>query len=212
MSLSKQLSLFSVAVFLCSSLASTGSAELVTFEFNGRTQATIDGTFFPSIDFSVVTTIDDSAVDQFPFQNGRGGFAGAITTLSIPDAGIFDAEATNVTGIVQESFGNSSRLRLVDSNNLFGSAALGVSFGSPVFPDPDSINPLIDPLPAVTNSEGGLPWQLLLGPDVTFNSVFETSVSNVAASSANVPEPTSFTLCGIGLLAVAFKRRRRSRR
>ena len=212
MSLSRQLSLFSVIVLLFSSFVSTVTAEFVTFEFNGRTQARIDGVFFPEIDFTVVTTIADTTPDSFPFQNGRGGFVGATTTLTIPDAGIFDAEATNVTGIVQESFGNSSRLRLVDSNNLFGSAALGVSFNSPVFPDPDSLNPLIDPLPAATNSEGGLLWELLLGPDVTFNTVFETSVSNVATPSANVPEPTSFTLCGIGLLAVAFKRRRRSLR
>lgn len=210
MSLSKQLSLLSVAVLFCSSLLNTASAELVSFAFKGRTQATIDGTFFPSLDFNVLVSIDDTSPDQFPFQNGRGGFLGATTTLTIPDAGIFDAQSTNVTGIVQESFGNNSRLRLVDGNNLFGSAALGVSWNSAVFPDPDSLNPLLEPLPAPTNAEGGLQWQLLLGPNVTFNSVFEVAVANVASTgSANVPEPTSFTLCGIGLLAIAFKRRRR---
>ena len=77
--------------------------------------------------------------------------------------------------------------------------------------DPDSINPLIDPLPP-SNAQGGLPLRLLAGPDVIFISVREVAVSSSATSSATVPEPTSFTLCGIGLLAVAFKRRRRSRR
>ena len=217
MTLSKQLSLFSVAVLLCSSFASTVSAEYVTFEFKGRTQATIvdtvnnSRTFFPEIDFTIATTIDSRTPDEFPFQNGRGGFVGATTTLSIPDAGIFDAQVTNVTGILQEGFGNSSRLNLVDSNNLFGQTALGVGFNQPIFIDPDSINPLIDPLPS-SNAQGGLPLRLLAGPDVIFNSVREVAVSSSATSSANVPEPTSFTLCGIGLLAVAFKRRRRSRR
>ena len=212
MSLSKQLSLISFAVLLCSSFVSTVSAELVTFEFDGRGQLTINGTFFSDIDFTIATTIDGDSPDQFPQQNGRGGFVGATTTLSIPDAGIFNDEATNATGILQEGFGNFSRLNLVDSNNLFGQAAVGVSFNQPIFTDPDSINPLIDPLPPVTNSQGGLPLQLLIGPDVIFNSVSEISVSSSVTSSANVPEPTSFTLCGIGLLAVAFKRRRRSRR
>ena len=212
MSLSKQLSLISFAVLLCSSFVSTVSAELVTFEFDGRGQLTINGTFFSDIDFTIATTIDGDSPDQFPQQNGRGGFVGATTTLSIPDAGIFNDEATNATGILQEGFGNFSRLNLVDSNNLFGQAAVGVSFNQPIFTDPDSINPLIDPLPPVTNSQGGLSLQLLIGPDVIFNSVSEISVSSSVTSSANVPEPTSFTLCGIGLLAVAFKRRRRSRR
>jgi len=210
MSLSKQLSLFLVVVLLYSGLARSATAELVSFEFSGTTQATIDGMFFPSIDFTVVTTIDDTAPDQFPAQNGRGGFVGATTFLSLPDAGIFDAEATNVTGILQESFGNFSRLNLVDANNLFGASALGVSFNQPIFTDPDSINPLIDPLPAVTNAQGGLPWQLLIGSQVIFNSVANVAISNT--SSAVVPEPTSFTLSGIGLLAVALRRRRRSRR
>ena len=212
MSISKQLSLISFAVLLCSSFVSTVSAEFVTFEFDGRGQLTIDGTFFPDIDFTITTTIDGNSPDQFPQQNGRGGFVGATTTLSIPDAGIFNDEATNATGILQEGFGNFSRLNLVDSNNLFGQTAVGVSFNQPIFTDPDSINPLIDPLPPVTNSQGGLSLQLLIGPDVIFNSVSEISVSSSVTSSANVPEPTSFTLCGIGLLAVAFKRRRRSRR
>ena len=217
MTLSKQLSLFSVAVLLCSSFASTVSAEYVTFEFKGRTQATIvdpvnnSRTFFPEIDFTIATTIDSRTPDEFPFQNGRGGFVGATTTLSIPDAGIFDAQVTNVTGILQEGFGNFSRLNLVDSDNLFGQSALGVDFNQPIFIDPNSINPLIDPLPSF-NAQGGLPLQLLAGPDVIFNTVREVAVSNGVTSSANVPEPTSFTLCGIGLLAVAFKRRRRSLR
>ena len=135
--------------------------------------------------------------------------------MSIPDAGIFDAQVSNATGILQEGFGNSSRLNLVDPNNpnggLFGASAVGVSFNQPIFTDPTSINPLIDPLPPVSNSQGGLPLRLLAGPDVIFNSVREVAVSSNAAIVAN-PEPTSFTLCGIGLLAVAFKRRRRSRR
>lgn len=215
MSISKQLSLISFAVLLCSSFVSTVSAEFVTFEFDGRGQLTIDGTFFPDIDFTIATTIDGDSPDQFPQQDGRGGFVGATTTLSIPDAGIFNDEATNATGILQEGFGNFSRLNLVDSNNLFGQAAVGVSFNQPIFTDPDSINPLInplnDPLP-LFNAQGGLPLQLLIGPDVTFNSGSVISVSSSVTSSANVPEPTSFTLCGIGLLAVAFKRRRRSRR
>ena len=216
MTLSKQLSLFSVAVLLCSSFASTVSAEYVTFEFKGRTQATIvdtvnnSRTFFPEIDFTIATTIDSRTPDEFPFQNGRGGFVGATTTLSIPDAGIFDAQVTNVTGILQEGFGNFSRLNLVDSDNLFGQSALGVDFNQPIFIDPNSLNPLIDPL-SPSNAQGGLPLQLLAGPDVIFNSVREVAVSSNAAIVAN-PEPTSFTLCGIGLLAVAFKRRRRSRR
>ena len=184
----------------------------MSFEFTGTTQATIGGTLFPSIDFTVVTTIDDSAVDQFPFQNGRGGFVGATTTLSLPDAGIFDAQATNVTGIVQEGFGSFSRLNLVDSDNLFGQSALGLDFNSGgVFTDPNVIGPLLDPLPAVSNAQSGLPWELLVGPDVSFNSISQISVASISAPVAN-PEPTSFTLCGIGLLAVAFKRRRRSRR
>ena len=216
MSISKQLSLISFAVLLCSSFVSTVSAEFVTFEFDGRGQLTIDGTFFPDIDFTIATTIDGDSPDQFPQQDGRGGFVGATTILSIPDAGIFDAQVTNVTGILQESFSsNFSRLNLVDSNNLFGQSAVGVSFNQPIFTDPDSINPLInplnDPLP-LFNAQGGLPLRLLIGPDVTFNSGSVISVSSSVTSSANVPEPTSFTLCGIGLLAVAFKRRRRSRR
>ena len=211
MSFSKQLSLFSVAVLFCSSFVSTASAEFVTFRFDGSGQATIDGTFFQDIDFTIATTIDEDSPDQFPGQSGRGGFVGATTTLSIPDAGIFDAQVLNATGILQEGFGNFSRLNLVDSNNLFGSPAVGVSFNQPIFTDPTSINPLIDPLPPVSNSQGGLPLRLLAGPDVIFNSVREVAVSSNAAVVAN-PEPTSFTLCGIGLLAVAFKRRRRSRR
>ena len=193
---------------------STAFAEMVTFQFNGRTQATVGGTFFDDVAFEVTSTIDSDSPDLFPesFNSSRGGFAGAVTTLSIPTAGIFDAVSTNVTGIVQEDFG-SSRFRLVDPSNLFGQAALGVGFNnSGVFPDPNSINPFIDPTPTPTNFEGGLQWQLLLGPNVTFNTVREVTASSSFSSvtgTAGIPEPTSFTMFALGLLAVSLKRRRR---
>ena len=211
----KKLLSRSVAILMISSLfGSTAVAEMVTFQLTGRTQATIDGTFFNDVAFEVTSTIDSNSPDLFPepFNSGRGGFAGAVTTLSIPTAGIFDAVSTNVTGIVQEDFG-SSRFRLVDPSNFFGQAALGVGFNtSGVLPDPNSINPFIDPTPTPSNFEGGLPWQLLLGPNVTFNSVREVTASSGFSSvtgTAGIPEPTSFTMFGIGLLTISMKRRRR---
>ena len=50
--------------------------------------------------------------------------------------------------------------------------------------------------------EGGLPWQLLLGPNVTFNTVREVTASSSFSSvtgTAGIPEPTSFTMFAIGL-------------
>ena len=211
MHFSKNLLLPAVAVVLLSSLfASTAIAELVTYQFTGRTQATVGNSFgnrfFSDAFFEILLSIDDDTADQFPNQDNRGAFSGATTTLSIPAAEINNAVSTNVTGILQEDFG-STRFRLVDPNNFFGSAALGLGFNTSVIPDADSINPFNDPTPAPSNFEGGLQWQFLLGPNVTFNSVHEVSVSNF--STAGVPEPTSFTMFAIGLLAVSFKRRRR---
>ena len=219
MTLSKQLSLFSVAVLLCSSFVSSVSAEFVTFEFNGSAQVSLDGTFMQGgpFDFTVVTTIaatdvmSGTTVDLLPFQSQAGRFDGATTLVSIPDAGIFNAQATNVTGIQQEGFNGFSRFSLIDPNSP-GPFALGLDFNrGGIFADPNLIRPLINPLENVSNAQGGgLSFQFLAGPDVTFNSASGVTVSSGFTSSANVPEPTSFTLCGIGLLAVAFKRRRRS--
>ena len=208
---SKNILLLCVATLLSSSLfASNAVAEMVTFELTGRTQATVDNVFYDDIAFEVTSTIDDSSVDQMPFQNGRGAFAGAVTTLSIPSLGIVDAVSTNVTGILQEDFGNT-RFRLVDPSNFFGSAALGVSFETPgVIPDVNSINPFAEPTPTPDNFEGGLQWQLLLGPNVTFNSVREvTAMNGSGLLTLGVPEPTSFTMFTMGMLVVSLKRRRR---
>ena len=205
----KTLLLPCVVILLTSNLvASTAVAEMVIYRLTGRTQATIGGTFVNDVAFEITSTIDDDSVDQFPFQNNRGAFAGAVTTLSIPSAGINDAVSTNVTGILQEDFGNT-RFRLVDPSNFFGSAAIGVGFNTSVLPDADSISPFNEPTPAPTNFEGGLPWQLLLGPNVTFNSVREVTVTSSFATPTGVPEPTSYMMFGMGLLAVSFKRRRR---
>ena len=159
---SKKTLLTSIAILLIGNLLpSIADAEMVIFEFTGRTQATIGGTFFNDVAFEVTSTIDDSSVDQMPFQNGRGAFAGAVTTLSIPAAGINDAVSTNVTGVFQEDFGNS-RFRLVDPSNFFGQAGLGVFFGQTgVILDPNSIAPFAEPIPTPTSIEGGLPFQLL---------------------------------------------------
>ena len=207
MRFSKNLLLPAIAVVLLSSLfASTAIAELVTYQLTGRTQATVGNTFFDDAFFEILISIDDDTADQFPNQDNRGAFSGATTILSIPDAGVNNAVSTNVTGILQEDFG-STRFRLVDPNNFFGSAALGLGFNTSVIPDADSINPFNEPTPAPTNFEAGLQWQFLLGPNVTFNTVREVSVSNF--SVAGIPEPTSFTMFAIGMLAVSLKRRRR---
>ncbi|MDB2687640.1 PEP-CTERM sorting domain-containing protein [Mariniblastus sp.] len=209
MRLSKKFLLPLSAVLLFNSLLiSAANAEMVTFSLTGRTQATIDNVFFNDVAFAVTSTIDDNSFDQMPFQDGRGAFAGAVTTLSIPSAGIVDALSTNVTGILQEDFG-TSRFRLVDPSNFFGQAAVGVGFNVPgVIPDPNLISPFVDPTPTPTNFEGGLTWQLLLGPNVTFNSVTQVTASS-SFTTVGVPEPTSFTMFSMGLLAVSLKRRRR---
>ena len=203
----KNLLLSSVVIFLTTSVfGSTAVAELVSFRLTGRTQATVGNTFFNDAEFEISVSIDDAAVDQFPNQGNRGAFSGATTTLSIPSAGINNAVSTNVTGILQEDFGQT-RFNLVDPNNFFGQAAIGVGFNSSVIPDADSINPFNEPTPAPTNFQGGLQWQFLLGPNVTFNSISEVTVTNGTISG--VPEPTSFTMFAMGLLAVSLKRRRR---
>lgn len=134
MSFLRRLAFLSVLLLLCSRFVHAASAELVTFDFNGTAQATVDSTFFPSLEFMIQVSIDDTAQDQFPMQNGRGGFVGATTTVTIPDAGIFNDEAVNLTGILQEGFGNSSNFRLVDANNLFGAAGVGLRFNTPILP------------------------------------------------------------------------------
>ena len=217
MSFSKQLILLPVVFLLC--LFSTATAELVNFEITGLTQVTVDSVFFDDVDFEILVSIDSEEEDRFPFDNGRGAFGNATTILSIPDAGIVDALATNITGITQEDFGGNQNFLLVDPNNFFNPALRLTFNGSGAFDNANSINPLNDPLPGLNSSGfGGVNWQLFIGPGVvspriTFNTINQASVSiSNASASANVPEPTSFVMVATGLLTVSLRRRRRIHR
>ena len=222
----RQLLFLSVAIFLFSGLFDTARAELVTFEtfeFSGRSEVTLDGSFFRDVGFEVLVSIDSNAPDQMDefFNTGIGSFIGATTTVSFDFSDqanqngtddIVDVLATNVTAITQNNFGGSNFL-LVNPSNFFN-PAISVNFDSGVIPDPNSINPFTEPVPTINRFDhGGLSLELESGSNLTFNGISSLSVVNATASpSANVPEPTSFVMVGIGLLTVSLKRRRRLRR
>ena len=230
MILPKQLLFLSVSILFFSSILGTAKAELVsleTFEFTGQSSVTLDGSFFRDVGFEVLVSIDSNAPDQMDefFNTGIGSFIGATTTVSLDFSDqanqngtddIVDVLATNVTAITQtitqNNFGGSDFL-LVNPSNFFNPAII-VNFDSGVIPDPNSINPFTEPVPTINRfGHGGLSLELESGSNLTFNGISSLSVVNATASpSANVPEPTSFVMVGIGLLTVSLKRRRRLRR
>ena len=230
MILPKQLLFLSVSILFFSSILGTAKAELVsleTFEFTGQSSVTLDGSFFRDVGFEVLVSIDSNAPDQMDefFNTGIGSFIGATTTVSFDFSDqanqngtddIVDVLATNVTAITQtitqNNFGGSNFL-LVNPSNFFN-PAIRVNFDSGVIPDPNSINPFTEPVPTINRFDhGGLSLELESGSNLTFNGISSLSVVNATASpSANVPEPTSFVMVGIGLLTVSLKRRRRLRR
>ena len=230
MILPKQLLFLSVAVVLCSSLLGTAKAEMVTtFEFTGQTQVTLNNgstfnnAFFGDVDFEILVSIPSNAPDlrTEPFNSQLGSFSGATTTVSLDfsdavnqagTADIVDAVATNVTGITQDSNGGSNFF-LVNPINIFN-PALRVNLATGTIPDPNSINPFTEPVTVTNFGNGGVNFDLALpeATTLTFNTIFSLSAANASVPpSANVPEPTSFSMLGLGLLTVSLRRRRRKR-
>lgn len=194
-------------------LSSTAVAEFVILRFKGEAQATIDGTFFSNAVFEIAVSIDDSTPDRFDalFQPNIGVFDGATTTVSFPDAGILNAQSTNATTVTQQNFGSNSQFELVSPTNVFN-PVLRVGFNTDVFPDVNSLNPLVDPQSSVTSfSSGGLDFLFANDPRVQINSITSLVIDSSTSPglSASIPEPTSFTMFGMGLLAVSMRRRRR---
>ena len=194
-------------------LSSTAVAEFVILRFKGEAQATIDGTFFSNAVFEIAVSIDDSTPDRFGafFQSDIGVFDGATTTVSFPDAGILNAQSTNATTVTQRDFGSNSQFELVSPTNVFN-PVLRVGFNTDVFPDVNSLNPLVDPQSSVTSfSSGGLDFLFANDPRVQINSITSLVLDSSTSPglSASIPEPTSFTMFGMGLLAVSMRRRRR---
>lgn len=211
----KKLTLLSIVTLLsCSLLSSTAVAEFVILRFKGEAQATIGGTFFNNAAFEIAVSIDDSTPDRFDafFQQNIGVFDGATTTVSFPDAGILNAQSTNATTITQQDFGGSSQFELVSPSNVFN-PVLRVGFNTPdVFPDVNSLNPLVDPQSSVTSfSSGGLDFLFANDRRIQINSITSLVLDSSTSSglSASIPEPTSLMMFGMGLLAVSMRRRRR---
>ena len=174
-------------------------ADTVCYHFSGTADVTIDGVFHSGEEFGIDVCIDDTAVDQIG-EDARGGFSGAITTLTLADPSLMiqNKVATNINGIRQDQ--NPNAIFLTNDSNFFnqGFSAIFTTPGTIV--DANSINPLSVASASANWQGAGLTWNFEGGKTFQFNQAANITVANLTS----VPEPSCavlLTLLGLGLAA-----------
>lgn len=177
----------------------TSWADIISYKVTGIADVSVNSVFAADRQYEIVFSIDDGAPDQFPFDSSRGGFFGGLTLLTLPDYAITSEEATNVTGLRQES----NALFFTQLGNIWNSGFSLSSLPGGTILDVKQIAPLgVDPVsPAWTGA--GLVWELDSGSTVQFNQVDSIQLTNVSA----VPEPTCLGV--LSLVALGYTRLRR---